>query len=198
MSLKQLENIKNNDLLVEMITNEGVIKIKLFPEIAPLAVENFTELAKKGYYNGVIFHRVINDFMVQTGDPEGTGFGGNSIWDKPFKDEFNIGYRNFRGALSMANSGPNTNGSQFFIVQRPFTENSHIDHMKALGDKEGFSDEIIEKYSELGGTFWLDFKHTVFGQVYEGMDVVDKIATSEVDRNDRPVNNIIIKEIIIK
>ena len=98
-------------------TNLGTIKVALFPQYAPKAVENFVSLAKKGYYDGVIFHRVIADFMIQTGDPTGTGMGGKSIYGKEFEDEFSQELFNVRGALSMANAGPNTNGSQFFIVQ---------------------------------------------------------------------------------
>lgn len=99
-------------------TSEGIIRVRLFPEEAPKAVENFITHAKEGYYDGLSFHRVINDFMLQGGDPNGTGTGGESIWGGTFEDEFSPVLRNFRGALSMANSGPNTNGSQFFIVQR--------------------------------------------------------------------------------
>lgn len=98
-------------------TNMGDMEFVLFPEIAPKAVENFVTHAKEGYYNGLIFHRVINDFMIQGGDPTGTGCGGESVYGKAFEDEFSIDARNYYGALSMANSGPNTNGSQFFIVQ---------------------------------------------------------------------------------
>lgn len=196
--LNQLKKIEKNDLLAEIITNVGIIKVKLFPEIAPLAVENFTELAKEGYYNNIIFHRVINNFMIQTGDPEGTGMGGNSIWNKPFKDEFDIEYRNYRGALSMANAGENTNGSQFFIVQKNSTEPNYINQMREMGDENGYPEEVISNYESLGGTFWLDFKHTVFGQVYDGMDIVDKIAKVKVDRRDKPLEDIYIKEIKIK
>ncbi|MEG2813991.1 MAG: peptidylprolyl isomerase, partial [Oscillospiraceae bacterium] len=97
----------------------GTIKVDLLPDVAPKAVENFTKLSKDGYYNGLTFHRVIKDFMIQGGDPKGDGTGGESIWKKPFQDEFSEKARNFSGALSMANSGPNTNGSQFFIVKTP-------------------------------------------------------------------------------
>ncbi|MBR2337910.1 MAG: peptidylprolyl isomerase, partial [Clostridia bacterium] len=98
-------------------TNHGDIAIRLFPDHAPKTVENFVTHAKNGYYDGLIFHRVINDFMIQGGDPTGTGCGGESIWGHPFKDEFTPELHNLRGALSMANAGPGTNGSQFFIVQ---------------------------------------------------------------------------------
>lgn len=98
-------------------TNKGDMKFNLYDDLAPKTVENFVTHAKNGYYDGLIFHRVIKDFMIQGGDPTGTGCGGESIWGTPFQDEFNLDARNYYGALSMANSGPNTNGSQFFIVQ---------------------------------------------------------------------------------
>ena len=190
MSLHQFEEIKDTDVLANIVTNKGTIKIKLFPNIAPMAVENFLELSKKGYYNDIIFHRVIKDFMIQTGDPDGTGMGGNSIWNKPFKDEFDINYRNFKGAVSMANAGPGTNGSQFFIVQKSDTEENYLDQMRNMGEDNGYPEEVIDAYEKHGGTFWLDFKHTVFGQVYEGMDIVDEIANSKVGANDKPVEEI--------
>jgi len=113
----QLRKQQAGDITAVMNTSMGEIKILLFPDAAPKAVENFTTHAKNGYYNGLIFHRVIPDFMIQGGDPTGTGMGGESIWGKPFEDEFSPDYHNLRGALSMANAGPGTNGSQFFIVQ---------------------------------------------------------------------------------
>ena len=116
--LPQFTDVQGNERLVEMVTNKGNIKIKLFPEQAPKAVENFLTHAENGYYDGLIFHRVINDFMIQGGDPNGTGTGGESIWGQPFEDEFTMDLFNFRGALSMANAGPGTNGSQFFMIGR--------------------------------------------------------------------------------
>ncbi|CAM3142957.1 peptidylprolyl isomerase [Leuconostoc rapi] len=136
-------------------TNQGDIKVKLFADIAPKTVENFTTHAKNGYYDNGIFHRVIRDFMIQGGDPDGTGMGGQSIWGSSFEDEFSDKLLNIRGALSMANAGPHTNGSQFFIVQAEETP-------------------------------WLNGKHTVFGQVIEGLDIVDKIAKVSVDMSDKP------------
>ena len=106
-----------------METNYGTIKIRLFPKVAPKAVENFKTHVENGYYDGLTFHRVIEGFMIQGGDPIGNGTGGESIWGKPFEDEFDINYHNFRGTLSMANAGPNTNGSQFFIVQKILLKN---------------------------------------------------------------------------
>ncbi len=173
-------------------TNRGDIKIVLFPEQAPKTVKNFVELSNKGYYNGVIFHRVISDFMIQGGDPTGTGMGGESIYGDKFEDEFSNQLFNLRGALSMANAGPNTNGSQFFIVQN---ENVPANMLGQL-ESAGYPEEIIEAYKS-GGTPWLDFKHTVFGHVVEGMDVVDEISKVKSDRQDRPVHDVVIDEIII-
>ena len=150
-------------------------------------MENFLTHARNGYYNGIIFHRVINDFMIQGGDPTGTGMGGESIWGDPFEDEFTPDARNFRGALSMANAGPGTNGSQFFIVQAgPETIDARMFPMLKR------QEEAVAKYTEMGGTPWLDGAHTVFGQVIEGMDVVDKIAAVRVDRSSRPYDEVTI------
>ena len=113
----QLSMPTKGDMIAIMKTNRGTIKFKLFPNECPKTVENFTTHAKNGYYEGIIFHRVINNFMIQGGDPTGTGRGGESIWGGSFEDEFDLGLHNLRGALSMANAGPGTNGSQFFIVQ---------------------------------------------------------------------------------
>ena len=138
-----------------MRTTEGPIEIELFEEDAPQTVGNFKKLASDGFYDGVIFHRVIKDFMIQGGDPTGTGRGGPGY---TFEDEFNDP-KIVRGALAMANAGPNTNGSQFFIV-------------------------TTQEAS------WLDGKHTVFGRVVEGMDVVDKIEGTETGPGDKPVDDI--------
>jgi peptidyl-prolyl cis-trans isomerase B (cyclophilin B) len=187
----QLSNeVSENEKLVEIETTMGNIKIKLFPDYAPKAVENFVTHGEDGYYDGLIFHRVINDFMIQGGDPNGDGTGGESIYGVPFEDEFSTNLYNLRGALSMANSGSNTNGSQFFIVQKKSVDPS----MKTELEKAGFPKEIIEAYEERGGTPWLDQRHTVFGQVVEGMDIVDKIAETPVDSKDKPEEDILIKD----
>jgi peptidyl-prolyl cis-trans isomerase B (cyclophilin B) len=183
--------VAENEKLVEMETSMGNIKIKLFPEYAPKAVENFVKHSEDGYYDGLIFHRVIKDFMIQGGDPNGNGTGGESIWGKPFEDEFSRNLYNLHGALSMANSGSNTNGSQFFIVQSTSLDPS----MKSQMEQAGFPKEIIEAYDKNGGTPWLDHKHTVFGQVIEGMDIVDKIADTPVGAQDKPEKDVIIKKI---
>ena len=173
-------------------TNHGDIKIQLFPEQAPMTVENFVRLAQKGYYDKTIFHRVISDFMIQGGDPEGNGTGGTSIWDHPFEDEFSQELFNLRGALSMANSGPNTNGSQFFIVQNKNMPKRYIKQMEPAG----YPKEIIHAYKQ-GGTPWLDGRHTVFGQVIDGMEVVDEIAKVKKDKMDKPLEDVVINTIDI-
>jgi peptidyl-prolyl cis-trans isomerase B (cyclophilin B) len=141
-------------------TNHGAIAIELFDEDAPKTVDNFLKLSRDGFYDGVIFHRVIPDFMIQGGDPTGTGSGGPGY---QFEDEFNQ-HKVIRGALAMANAGPNTNGSQFFIVT---TE----------------------------AASWLDGKHTVFGRVTDGMDVVDTISDLETDARDRPREDVVIERV---
>ncbi len=164
----QLNKPVKGDILAVMNTTFGTVKIKLFPAETPKTVENFVTHAKSGYYDGLIFHRVIKDFMIQGGDPTGTGRGGQSIWGSAFEDEFSDNLRNLCGTLSMANAGRNTNGSQFFIVQAA------------------------------EGTPWLDFRHTVFGQVYEGMDVVNQIACVRVGAGDKPVEDVKITGISIE
>jgi peptidyl-prolyl cis-trans isomerase B (cyclophilin B) len=143
-----------------MHTNHGAIALELYDADAPKTVENFVKLARDGFYDGVIFHRVIPDFMIQGGDPTGTGTGGPGY---QFEDEFND-HKVVRGALAMANAGPNTNGSQFFIVT---TE----------------------------AASWLDGKHTVFGRVTDGMDVVDTISGLDTDSRDRPSADVVIERI---
>lgn len=181
-----------NEALVQMNTNRGPIRIKLFPEQAPKTVENFLGHAESGYYDGVIFHRVIEEFMIQGGDPQGTGMGGESIWGGTFEDEFTMDLFNLRGALSMANAGPGTNGSQFFIVQA-----SRVPATADQLEQGGWPAEIAKAYEEMGGTPHLDQRHTVFGQVVEGMDTVDEIATVQVGAQDRPVHDVVIESIDI-
>lgn len=178
----------DGEITATINTTLGAIRVKLFPEEVPKAVENFIKHAKNGYYDGIIFHRVIKDFMIQGGDPNGTGMGGESIWGRPFEDEFTPKLHNLRGALSMANAGPCTNGSQFFIVQANTVDPSLLMQMKEM--PEEFPVDCVESYEKLGGTPWLDYRHTVFGHVYEGMDVVDKIAAVPVGPNDKPHEDI--------
>ena len=191
--MNQLSAPVKNDTVAVIKTNLGDIKVKFFPEHAPKAVENFITHAKNGYYNGIIFHRVIKDFMIQGGDPTGTGMGGESIWGRSFEDEFTPELHNLCGALSMANAGPCTNGSQFFIVHASTAPESMIEQMNELS--ESYPADCVAAYKEVGGTPWLDYHHTVFGQVYDGMDIVNKIASVAVDGRDKPLDDVKIIEI---
>ena len=191
--LKQKEMPAVGEKIAVIKTDKGDIKVRLFPEEAPKAVENFVTHAENGYYDGLIFHRVIKDFMIQGGDPKGTGTGGESIWGKPFADEFSSELHNFRGALSMANAGPNTNGSQFFIVQADSVSDDLVDQLETASEKL-FPLEAVREYENNGGTPWLDYHHTVFGQVFEeDMAVVDQIAAVETDENDKPTTDVTIE-----
>lgn len=236
----QTELPEEGEKVAVLHTSMGDICLRFFPEAAPKAVENFLTHIENGYYNGVTFHRVINDFMIQGGDPKGDGTGGESIWGESFEDEFDQKLLNIRGALSMANSGANTNGSQFFINQAKadsFTGKSsmevgkvyanciynyeyYIEYYASYGQdftsvcSDVFEfinlsggvaplsylvpDEVWTVYEQNGGNInldgaWRDGRgHTVFGQVYKGMDIVDKIAAVEVDNNNKPTEDIII------
>ncbi len=242
----QLEKPTAGDTIAVMHTSMGDISLRLFPEAAPKAVENFTTHAKEGYYNGLTFHRVMDDFMIQGGDPKGNGTGGESIWGEPFEDEFDQKLLNLRGSLSMANSGADTNGSQFFINQAPASSFSGKDQFvsqEELYKSEDFQtqvsayyrqnesqlkstykswtdyyqalllqlapvasmvpDEVWTLYEQNGGNIHLDGAwrssggHTVFGQVFEGMDVVDAIAKVETDDNNKPLEDVVINSIEI-
>ena len=176
-------------------TNHGDLKIQLFPEQAPKTVANFVALAKDGYYDGVIFHRIIKDFMIQGGDPTGTGMGGESIYGDRFEDEFSEELYNLRGALSMANAGPNTNGSQFFIVQ-----NQNFPYSAKELTRGGWPAPIAEEYARVGGTPHLDRRHTVFGQLIDEQtyQVLDAIADVETAAQDRPVEDVVITSIEVE
>lgn len=155
---KEEEGMAGKSSVVVLETNQGNIEVKLFEDVAPKASENFKGLVEKGYYDGIIFHRVIKSFMIQGGDPTGTGRGGESLWGGTFEDEFSPGVTfNKPGLLAMANAGPGTNGSQFFITTVP--------------------------------TPWLNNRHTIFGEVVSGYDVVQKIEDTRVGPGDRPVED---------
>ena len=185
MALPQFDLAAVEGPVAVLETTKGTVKIQLFPAQAPKTVENFVGLIEKGYYDGIIFHRVISDFMIQGGDPTGTGLGGESLWGDSFEDEFADEVFNLRGALSMANAGPNTNGSQFFIVQASRVPANMLRQLKGL-----VPDEVVSAYGEQGGTPWLDKRHTVFGHVIEGMDVVDDMAKVRVNYADKPLEDI--------
>ncbi len=178
---------------VTMETSMGDIQLRLFPSEAPKAVENFTTLAQEGYFDGLTFHRVIEDFMIQSGDPVGDGTGGESIWGEGFETEFNGRLYHFYGALSMANSGQeNSNGSQFFIVDASSVSKEQLE----LAD--GWPRDAIDVYEDVGGSIHLDGQHTVFGYVTEGMDVVDAIAQVETDENDMPLEEVLINAVTVQ
>lgn len=237
----QTEKPAKGEEIAVMHTNMGDISIRFFPEAAPKAVENFKTHAKNHYYDNLTFHRVIADFMIQGGDPRGNGSGGESIWEKPFEDEFDQKLLNISGALSMANSGVNTNGSQFFInyqskdkapkkedyaantdaaIREQAAESYYQNYDYIKGQCPTLLDflklkyaypvydwipaEVWDVYAENGGSIHLDGAwrygggHTVFGQVFEGLDVVEKISKVETGMNDMPVSAVSIKSIEIK
>lgn len=179
--------VKGDTVVTIHFKDFGDVKIKMFPDEAPKAVENFTTHAKEGYYDGLTMHRVIADFMIQGGDPDGDGTGGESIWGTEFENE-TVEYLNpIRGSLCMANAGVDTNGSQFFITQASTVNESYL---------EGLTDIQKEMYRQYGGCPWLTSGYTVFGQVYEGMDIVDTISNVDTNAsNDMPVEDVIIEKI---
>lgn len=189
----QLHLEKQTGTTATIKTNKGDITLQLFDKLAPKTVKNFVELAQDGYYDGVIFHRVIPNFMIQGGDPTGTGRGGKSIYGEQFEDEFSDQLFNLRGALSMANAGPNTNGSQFFIVTMDEVPAQMVGQLEAAG----FPAEIIDAYKERGGTPWLDNKHTVFGHLIAGEDVAQAIQNVKRDAADKPLEDVTIETIDI-
>lgn len=217
----QLEKPAAGEEIAVLDTTMGTIKIRLFPEAAPKTVENFKGLIGNGYYDGLTFHRVIKDFMIQGGDPTGTGTGGESMWGGEFDDEFNANLLNLRGSLAMANSGANTNSSQFFINQAgpvdsgTWTQYASMYQQLKQYDKSQWAqivgqqytildtDKLTDAYKALyekqGGNPGLDGAynaltpprgHAVFGQVYEGLDVVDKIAAVKTDESDKPTTDV--------
>lgn len=188
----QFADAKSFSTLAEMeIEGYGTITFGLFDKQAPKAVENFVKLSEDGYYEGVTFHRVISDFMIQGGDPTGTGSGGESAFGSDFEDEFSVDLFPYRGSLCMANAGSNTNGSQFFIVQTNQVMDEYVSQIRELG-----ADEVAANYEKNGGTPWLWYKHTVFGQVLDGMEIVDAIASVETV-SDKPVEDVVIKKVTI-
>ena len=187
---------KGETIAIINVKNFGEIKLKFYKEEAPKAVENFLTHAKNGYYNGQIFHRVINEFMIQGGDPTGTGTCGESIWKEAFGKEVSLKRFPFRGSLAMASvSGVEKSlGSQFFITQAKYKEQIY-NQLKLANAPES----ILKAYKEYGGYPSLFLQYTVFGQVYEGMDVVDKIAAVETNEaNDKPKTDVVIENIVVK
>lgn len=216
--LPQLSEMKNGEQIAILKTNKGDISIRFFPQYAPKAVENFVTLASDGYYDGITFHRVINDFMIQGGDPEGTGAGGSSIYGDTFDDEITPYLKHFSGAVAMANAGANTNGSQFYIVENDKLDDAELKQMQVFSDSPNevfekipnselsitnnriFSPVVAKEYINAGGTPMLDYKYTIFAQVFDGMDVVHSIADVKTfdgtnGQQDKPEEDIIIESI---
>lgn len=186
-----------NEVNVVMETNYGTIEFMLFPNQAPKAVENFVTHAEEGYYDGLTFHRVIDDFMIQGGDPNGNGTGGESIWGEPFENEISDQMYHFRGAICYANSGPDSNESQFYIVQAGPEVLEEQGYTVEQLVEMGYPQNVAEKYMEIGGTPSLDGDYTVFGMVTSGMEVVDEIASVETDRKDMPTTPVIIESVTV-
>ena len=194
------------EIAIFHVKDFGEIKVKFFKDVAPKAVENFLTHAKNGYYNGVTFHRVINEFMIQGGDPTGTGTGGESIWGAGFPEEMSLEIVPYRGSLCMASAGTGTSslGSQFFITQAHYKADE-----AAYFPQVGLPESLRKQYETYGGNILsLYCSYTVFGQVYEGMDIVDKIAAVETGsvpmvingvtygtQADKPVKDVVIESI---
>lgn len=202
LKLIQLSAPDDDDTLAVIKTSMGNITVRFFPDEAPLAVENFLALSESGYYDGVIFHNVIADYLIQSGDPTGTGTGGESSFlgsdgtPDVFADEFSSNLFHLSGALAMANSGtPDSNSSQFFIVAESEVSADELDHLQSLG----YPDELIDAYRTYGGIPQFDYRYTVFGCVVDGMDVVrdiSRVCTSS-SGGGRPTEDIIIESVEI-
>lgn len=171
------------------VKDMGDICVKFFYEDSPLAVENFVTLAANGYYDGIIFHRVIDDFMIQGGDPTGTGMGGESMWGSEFENEYSDRLAQINGSLAMARTQEyDTNGSQFFINNGPELTEEHLEYY-------GVDKSFWDTYKENGGNPYLQNQYTVFGQVYDGMDVVEAISGVDTDSSDKPTTDVVIESV---
>ena len=191
------EPSKGETVAIVKVKGYGTMKFKFFLKDSPLAVKNFLTLASNGYYDGIIFHRVIKDFMIQGGDPTGTGKGGQSIWGQEFKNETSDKLIPVRGALCMANAGPDTNGSQFFVVQNREITDEMLDSSPIELTKSQRN-----LFKDQGGYPSLTGDYTVFGQLYDGYDVLDKIAeaqtVSDAKAENKPKKDIVIQKITVK
>ena len=212
---EQLATPKNGEQIAVFETTAGTFKVRLFPNNAPETVTNFTNLIRSGYYDGISFHRVIDGFMVQTGDPTGTGTGGSTFTGAELPDENDNGLYHFKYAVSMANTGmPNSGSSQFFVVQsdKVFAgqdESGKVNEFTVdqLITQLNYDEGVAHFYNMFGGTPTLDAEarkgsgvpaHTVFGQVFDGVEVIDAIAAVETDENDKPVEDVIITKAYVK
>lgn len=189
---------EGEEIIVMTIKDYGAVKIQLFPEIMPKEVENFKELVKTGYYDGLIFHRVIQNFMIQGGDPKGNGTGGESFWGNKVAGTFSDELCHFTGALAYARSNIDYNfGSQFYIVsENPLTED--IVNQSAAKQNKKYSKDIIAKYVEHGGSPHLDGDYSVFGQVFEGINVINEVAKVSVGEASKPKQDVYIESVKIE
>ena len=192
---KKTKTLSGNYQVEIKVKDYGTIYAEIDADTAPITVTNFVKLSKEKFYDDLTFHRIIDGFMIQGGDPTGTGMGGESIYGEKFEDEFSPELYNIRGALSMANAGPNTNGSQFFIVQ-----NSKIPYAQKELERGGWPAPIAEIYASKGGTPHLDRRHTVFGQLLDeaSYQVLDKIAAVETGAMDKPLEDVVIETIKVE
>lgn len=190
---------KGEELVVIQVKDYGTIKIKVFSDLLPEACENFVTHAKDGYYDELLFHRVIENFMIQGGDPKGNGTGGESIWAGKFDGGIDSSLIHVRGAVAYANNGgTDTDGSQFYIVTGGPVSLETLEQYEAHGDG-AYSEEQKELYTTIGGAPWLDGKYTVFGQVVDGLDVA--IAISEItDKNsdDKPYTSVVMESVTVE
>lgn len=190
---------KGEEIVVMTIKDKGTVKIQLFPELLPKACANFVGLASKGYYDGLTFHRVIADFMIQGGDPMGTGMGGEAIWGTKFDGGFSKYLYHVKGALAYANSGStSTDGSQFYIV----VGSTFTDELLDMYAATELTDSVRTAYKENGGAPWLDGGYTVFGQVFEGIEIVEDICnntpvSTQEETKDKPLDDVIIEKVEI-
>ena len=196
--LAQLAAPQAGDPIAVFTTSAGEIRAVLYPDEAPMAVENFTGLARQGYYDGLPFHRAVFGFVVQSGDGTGTGLGGSSIWNgNPFPAEYSPLLRHYAGALCAACSpeeSPSTLSQFYFVQALPGSVSGEtLDALAAAGEGQ----EVLDAYEAVGGLPYLDNTDTVFGQVYEGMEVVDAIAGGETDENGAPVEPVVIESVVI-
>lgn len=188
---------KGEEIVVMTIKDKGTVKIKLFPDLLPRACANFVGLACNGYYDGLSFHRVISDFMIQGGDPEGTGMGGECIWGLRFDGGTSEYLYHVKGALAYANSGStSTDGSQFYVVVgQKFSEDLFEKYKNPSFE---YTDAARQAYLDEGGAPWLDGDYTVFGQVFEGIEIIEDVCNNTVvDSTDKPVDDVIIEKIEI-
>ena len=192
----QLQKPQKGDKIATIETSEGTIKVLLFEKYAPKAVFNFVTLAENGYYDNTVFHRTVENFCIQGGSPDGTATGGTSCWGLEFEDEFSDNLHHYNGALSMANHGDDTNGSQFFFVTSPLADLDE-DAEESMKDN-GWKKSVVDAYKDAGGLPQLDYRYTVFGQIYDGLNVAYKISRSETDKNERPVKDITVVSVTIE